>query len=228
MQSADFDFNALAEKIIKEEKSLVEKKLFDSIYFEKDKINLLEGDVVECGVYKGGMSLYLTKLFSNKKIWLVDSYEGFQSIDDGLFKTNKLRDPHDKGYTIRGSCTGIKLEEVKQLFNDYGEGENPNVNYLKGFVKNSLDPKNCPIKKISLLRIDVDAYSATMEVLEFLYPKVVNGGMIIFDDANIDSARFAIEEFFEKNKIFPNIYSVSKQGEILSYLCEAGSYMFKN
>ena len=95
----------------------------------------------------------------------------------------------------------MPLERVKELFNTFGEGANPNVNYLKGYVKDTLEPKTCPIDKIALLRIDVDAYSATKEVLEFLYPKVVSGGMIIFDDANIGSARVAIEEFYEKESI---------------------------
>ena len=57
------EFDALADQLILEEYSMVEKPLFSSIYYEKDKINILEGDIVECGVYKGGMSLFLTKLF---------------------------------------------------------------------------------------------------------------------------------------------------------------------
>jgi hypothetical protein len=222
------EFDALADQLILEEYSMVEKSLFSSIYYEKDKINILEGDIVECGVYKGGMSLFLTKLFPNKKVWLVDSYEeGFQDINNAPYKTDKIDDPHKKGYPIRNGQTGIPLEQVKEFFNNFGEGTNPNVNYLKGFVKDVLEPSICPIDKISLLRVDVDAYSATREVLEFLYPKVVSGGMIIFDDANIDSARFAIEEFFQKENIVLNTYPAAHPGELRSGLNSAGCYFFK-
>jgi len=229
MTIPDNKFDNLANQLILEEYSMVEKSLFSSIYYEKNKINLLDGDIVECGVYKGGMSLFLTKLFSDKKIWLVDSYdEGFQDIhNDALYKTDKIDDPHKKGYPIRNGQTGISLEQVKKFFNDFEEGSNPNVNYLKGYVKDVLNPQICPIDKISLLRIDVDAYSATREVLEFLYPKVVSGGMIIFDDANIDSARIAIEEFFQKQNITLNTYPAEHPGELRHGLTSAGCYLFK-
>jgi hypothetical protein len=73
MTIPDLKFDQLADQLILEEYSMVAKPCFSSIYYEKDKIDILEGDIVECGVYKGGMSLFLTKLFPNKKIWLVDS-----------------------------------------------------------------------------------------------------------------------------------------------------------
>jgi hypothetical protein len=221
-------FDDLTNQLILEEYSMVEKPLFSSIYYEKDKIDILEGDIVECGVYKGGMSLFLTKLFPNKKIWLVDSYdEGFQDINTAPYKTDKLDDPHKKGYPIKNGELGIPMEQVKEFFNNFGEGSNPNINYIKGFVKDVLDPKVCSIDKISLLRIDVDAYSATREVLELLYHKVVSGGMIIFDDANIDSARLAIEEFFQKENIILNTIPPTHPGQLKLGLNSAGCYFFK-
>lgn len=224
----DLKFDKLADQLILEEYSMVEKPLFSSIYYEKNKIDTLDGDIVECGVYKGGMSLFLTKLFPNKKVWLVDSYEhGFQDTNTALYKTDKIDDPHKKGYPIRNGQVGISLEQVKEFFNNFGEGANPNVNYLKGYVKDVLNPNVCPINKISLLRIDVDAYSATREVLEFLYPKVVSGGMIIFDDANIDSARIAIEEFFQKENIILETCPAEHPGELRHGLTSAGCYFFK-
>ena len=228
MNISDFEFNHLANQLIEERYSMVEKPLFSSIYYEKNKIDILEGDIVECGVYKGGMSLFLTKLFPSKKVWLVDSFElGFQDLNEALYQTDKIDDPHKKGYPIRDGQTGIPLEQVKEFFNEFGEGSNPNVNYLKGYVKDILKPEVCPIDKISLLRIDVDAYSATREVLEFLYPKVVSGGLIIFDDGDIASARIAIEEFYQKENIGLNTYPASNPGELRNGLSGAGCYVFK-
>jgi hypothetical protein len=228
MKIPNLKFDQLADQLISEEYSMVAKPCFSSIYYEKDKIDILEGDIVECGVYKGGMSLFLTKLFPNKKVWLVDSYEaGFQDINSAPYKTDKIDDPHKKGYPIRNGQTGISLEQVKEFFNNFGEGINPNVNYLKGFVKDVLEPSVCNIDKISLLRVDVDAYSATREVLEFLYPKVVSGGMIIFDDGDIDSARLAIGEFFQKENITLNTCPATHPGELRTGINSAGCYFFK-
>jgi len=70
---------------------------------------------------------------------------------------------------------------------------------VKGFVKDSLP--NSGIKRISLLRIDVDAYSATKEVLDELYDKVEVGGYIIFDDSCLYETADAIRDFFKEQGI---------------------------
>ena len=50
-------------------------------YISKNKI---KGDIVECGVFKGGSAMFICfflKFFSvnNKKIWLYDTYEGMSA-----------------------------------------------------------------------------------------------------------------------------------------------------
>ena len=64
-----------------------------------------------------------------------------------------------------------------------------------------VNPETCEIKQISLLRIDVDAYSATLEVLDALYDKVQTGGYIIFDDSSLEESLDAIRYFFDLRKI---------------------------
>lgn len=199
-------FEKLVDELREKNYSMSEKLAFTSIYDEKERINLLDGDVVECGVFAGGLCVFLTKLFSNKKIWVVDSFTGFEKLDDSryskeLLDLHNVEEPHVYGYGVRPQLFGGEhpsLEFVKNVFNEYGELDNPNVKFLKGYVKDTLNPIVCPIEKISLLRIDVDAYSATMDVLDYLYPKVVSGGMIIFDDASIESGYWAINDFFKR------------------------------
>jgi O-methyltransferase len=70
---------------------------------------------------------------------------------------------------------------------------------LKGFVKDTLPTSG--IEKISLLRVDVDAYSATLEVLDELYDKVVPGGYIVFDDANLKESFEAIKFFLTRENL---------------------------
>lgn len=223
-------FSALVDDIIDKEYSLVEKFGFSSIYNEKDRVNATQGDIVECGVWKGGMCVFLTKLFPTKKIWVVDSFLGFEKVESSTYPTQfwdkyNLKDPHIFEYPIRNSALSASLEDVKSVFEEYGELNNPNVNFLQGYVKNTLKEETCPIKEISLLRIDVDSYSATMDVLNFLYPKVVSGGIVIFDDGNIDSARFAIADYFKENEI--KIVTMSPITKIVDENIGACHYIIK-
>ena len=226
------ELEELVVSILSKNHSMVEKCGFDSIYYQREKVKALDGDIVECGVFRGGMALFMTKIFKDKKIWVVDSFEkGFQDPDEAKYPGKILRggivEPHVHNYPIREGLCGISLEEVKNLFEQYGEGENTNVNYLDGYVRDTLKPENCPIEKIALLRIDVDSYSATLEVLDYLYPKVTTGGMIIFDDTPIDSARFAIQDYFKKYNLELNTYN--PHNNELGYELYGGSccYLFK-
>jgi len=192
----------LKEKIINDLYSLVTKERFDTIDIIKDDIytNNIDGDVVECGVWKGGMSIYLSYLFLDKKIWVCDSYEGFQplSISQYAYNGNERHDENfDKNHpnaVPNNMSIKISLDEVKSNFKQFGLVDD-DIIFLKGWVKDTLNPKTCKIDKISVLRIDVDSYSATLEVLVNLYDKVVSGGYIIFDDSALHECKDAIREF---------------------------------
>ena len=56
--------------------------------------------------------------------------------------------------------------------------------------------------KISFLHIDVDLYQPIKEILEHLYPKVVIGGVVVFDDyghSSFEGAKKAVDEFLKEN-----------------------------
>lgn len=201
------EFDNLVDSILEKEYSLVDRYGFVSIYNEREKVMALEGDIIELGVFKGGMSLFLTKLFPNKKIWLVDSFEkGFPDPNTLKYPYPYGEDPHKPTIAIRLGDHGVPSSFAKSVFEEYGEGNNPNVNIVEGYVSDVLPTLN--IDKISLLRIDVDSYSATKEILEALYPKVVEGGMIIFDDNNIDTGRLAVEDWLKENGL-PDLFHCS-------------------
>ena len=76
----------------------------------------------------------------------------------------------------------------------------------KGWVENTLPSIVKEVDKISILRIDVDWYEPTLQVLEYLYDKVIPGGVIICDDYGAwKGARLAIDEFREKRGIISSI-----------------------
>jgi O-methyltransferase len=213
--------------------TLISKSRFSTIDYIAKMIydNNIKGDIVECGVWRGGMSVYLAYSFLDRVVWVCDSYEGFQNLNDVKYKYsgNERHVPEydeiTKWQWVRGKSIKISLEEVKQVFTNFGLGSDENIKFLKGWVKDTLDPKTCEIKNISVLRVDVDAYSATLEVLVNLYDKVSSGGFIIFDDSALKECQDAIKEFKKiKNIDFILIYPTGKTGNDLD---ENGGYFKK-
>ena len=225
-------YNELINDIIDSKITMIWKEIFEMPLRHFDKISNINGDVVECGVWRGGYSIFLSHLFSDKNIWVCDSFEGFQPLDNAKYDFKEER--HTPQFT-HGACgpLGISLEEVKQNFKIYGLENQERIKFLKGFVKDSLPTSG--IKKIALLRVDVDAYSATLEVLDELYSKVQSGGFIIFDDANLIESAEAIKFFLTREGLplelhhpyTDEIYSLSNKICPSDSGFEAGSYIIK-
>ncbi|SNS23634.1 Macrocin-O-methyltransferase (TylF) [Belliella buryatensis] len=170
-------------------------------YIHKNKI---DGDFVECGVWKGGsvmaMILKLQKLeVENRRIWLYDTFEGMtapQQEDqkyDGTSASQLLEKDIERKSNVWAVC---HLEEVIKNISSLSYPKNL-INYVKGPVEKTLN-KEVP-KKISLLRLDTDWYESTKVELDILFPKLVNGGVLIIDDyGHWKGCRKAVDEYFSK------------------------------
>jgi hypothetical protein len=184
----------LVQKLIDDKVTMVMPFEFDMVIRHYESMNKIKGDVVECGVWRGGFSIFLAHLFDNKTIWVSDSFEGFQPLEQAKYEYHKER--HVPEYTMTDlGPIAIGLEEVKWHFHSNGLGSEDRIKYLKGFVKDTLPTSG--IEEIALLRIDVDSYSAHLEVLDELYDKVQPGGYIIFDDSCLYESMDAIKYFFK-------------------------------
>lgn len=180
------------------ERTLIDKKRLYFIYQSIVSTSKLDGDIAELGVYKGGsaklISQHAFKLSPQKKIYLLDTFEGLPAPTEGI-DTHKEKDFVD---------TDIK--SVKEFLKDSN-----NVLLLKGLFSNTLP--NLKDKKFSFVHIDADLYKSVMECLEFFYHRVVKGGIIISDDYGFLScpgAKKAVDEFF-KDKIETPIYLLTGQ-----------------
>tara|TARA_B100000965_G_C19574232_1_gene750566 strand:- start:1325 stop:2098 length:774 start_codon:yes stop_codon:yes gene_type:complete len=130
----------------------------------------------------------------NIDFYAFDSFKGLPSTNskiDGIFKSGTFNTSLNKFNRIVKSKTRTKLKKE---------------NIIEGFYENSLT-KELQIKmpKIGIAHIDVDLYSSTVKVLEFITPLLVPGSVILFDDwycfpASSDMGeRKAFNEFLEKN-----------------------------
>ena len=76
-----------------------------------------------------------------------------------------------------------------------------NIVYHKGHIPDSLNNKPESPKSIFYLHIDLNSSKPTLAALEFFYPRLVSGGVILFDDYGWDQyedTKNTIELFFEK------------------------------
>lgn len=133
----------------------------------------LEGDLVECGVHTGLLSMALCDFldfdkYPNKKLYLFDTYDGIPT--EGL-------DEHDKSMAL-GYNKNIYFdvfELVKRNFSRF-----PNVELVKGYLPASIDLVK--IDKISYLSMDLNNAKFEKETIEVLWDKLVTGAMVVLDD----------------------------------------------
>lgn len=146
------------------------------IYCWACKMSLnLQGDFVECGVYKGlyvdSVIQYLeSEAFSGREFYLYDTFYGLEpkystEIELQWINRNKLTDYSEK-----------KLENlVRKRFSKY-----PFVKVIKGVVPDILIHESP--KSISFLHLDLNAGIAETKALDILYDRVEKNGIILLDD----------------------------------------------
>jgi O-methyltransferase len=134
------------------------------------------GAVVECGVWRGGMSAGMASVMGpERSYYLFDSFEGLPPADENernhygvSGKDWQATTPHNERAEITFAQEAMKLAGV------------PQVNIVKGWFKDTLPFYTG--EPIAILRCDGDFYDSTMDTLTMLYDHVVPGGLIIFDD----------------------------------------------
>jgi len=150
----------------------------------------LEGDFVECGAYTGvGIKTiidYLGGINFPKMFWGYDLFEHNESM------LNHSMPEHSEGL----------YERIQEKFINY-----PQVELIKGFIPDCFED-NCP-EKIAYLHIDLNQAPAEIAALEYLFDRVVSGGIIILDDYEWSGIyrpqKLAEDEWFEQRnyKVMP-------------------------
>jgi hypothetical protein len=169
----------------------------------------LDGDFVECGVWRGG-NILLYKLLNdfydlNKTIYVYDTFEGMtepEDVDKDFYgnSAKKYLLTNLKSENLENSHCFSTIDNVKKNILEHTNLKK--INFIIGPVeKTLLIKKNLP-KKISVLRLDTDWYSSTKIELEVLYPRLVKGGVLIIDDYGTwyGSKKATDEYFFQKKK----------------------------
>ena len=164
----------------------------------------LQGDIVECGVWRGGniicASLMCDYLKIKKKIWAFDTYAGMPKPSKEDYRISNLlpavKDWDKRQKKGKNTWCHASFEEVSNNFKSMLSGVD-NIKMIKGEVEKTLNKLDIP-SKISLLRLDTDWYSSTKKSLEVLYPRLQPKGILIIDDyGHWEGVRKAVDEYFK-------------------------------
>ncbi len=183
-------------------------------------MNEIEGAIVECGVWKGGSvmvsALTLKKLGAQKDIFLYDTFEGMSAPTEKDISFNN-ESAYKNWDHIKSSGSIILcysgLDEVKK--NVFSTGYAPNnFHFIQGKVEDTI-PAHMP-EKISILRLDTDWYESTYHELKYLFPRIVEGGVLILDDYGYwKGAHEAADQYFKENNISTSLQRIDSSGRIM-------------
>ena len=154
-----------------------ESHYIDNLYLV-DQCRAIEGAVVECGVWRGGMIAGVAKLLgSEREYYLFDSFEGLpepELIDgEGALAWAK----NTEGDWYHNNCKA-EINFAQAAMELSGAGS---YTCVKGWFDVTVPNYNLE-DEIALLRLDGDWYESTMTCLQAFYPQVAHNGYIIIDD----------------------------------------------
>lgn len=156
------------------------------------------GDIVECGVWRGGNIILARKLAPERVCWLFDTFAGMTEPTELDRKPNGARAIDSfRVKTIHRPWAAVPLDEVRSYFAETETLDDDRLRFIVGPVERTLlDPAHLP-ERIALLRLDTDWHASTKIELEILYPRLVPGGFLIVDDfGHWLGARKAVEDYF--------------------------------
>ncbi|MFO0816668.1 MAG: TylF/MycF/NovP-related O-methyltransferase [Pirellulales bacterium] len=136
------------------------------------------GDFAEVGLFQGSTAKVICEAKGDKTFHLCDTFEG-------------LPEPHESEKMVekkgRFACS---LESIQKYLGSY-----PNLRFHKGFCPDSIrgvldDTQFC------FVHLDVDLYESTKQCLEYFWPRLIPGGVVISHDYSIlEGVRNAFAEF---------------------------------
>jgi hypothetical protein len=149
------------------------------------------GDLVEVGVYQGGSAAGLGEVAKEqgRRLFLFDTFAGIPYCDPTI-------DAHRVG-----DFSDTSLEGVQAAI--------PHAICIKGIFPGTLTDDVGPI---ALAHVDCDQFQSVMDCCLHLSPRMVTGGIMVFDDVDVlPGAKLAV------SKVFGDRIKISAQGKARVY-----------
>jgi len=183
--------------------------------------NSILGDIVECGVWKGGSMMLVAKVLMSlgsmdKNLWLFDTYTGMPrpsevDVSPTEGRALKLFSAKRTGSNTSNWCYA-SLGEVQRAM--YGTGyPTSKIHFVQGLVEETI-PGAAPAR-LAILRLDTDWYASTRHELVHLFPRLSHGGVLMIDDyGHWRGARLATDGYFTEHKLHFLLNRIDYTGRI--------------
>ena len=145
------------------------------------RVKELTGDVVEVGVFDGGTARIIREELPEDQIFLCDTFAGFPELHESDIPHFKL-----------GECATTE-ESVTKLFKD-----DTKVKIIKGKFPDTA--KEITSRSFKFVHLDTDIYPPTKAGLEYFFPKMVEGGIILVHDYPVHpGVKLAVDNWLLEN-----------------------------
>jgi O-methyltransferase len=133
--------------------------------------NNIFGAVAELGVFQGGFARYINTYFPDRKLYLFDTFEGFNKNDINKdlslgVSSTILEESYDFSHTAEE----LVLERMKHR---------ENCIIKKGYFPETAQDVN---EKFAFVSLDADLYQPMLAGLKYFYPRLEKGGYIFIHD----------------------------------------------
>jgi O-methyltransferase len=151
----------------------------------------IEGALAELGVYKGDFAWQLNEQFPGRKLYLFDTFEGFQEQDIDVER-------QIGGAKARAHAFSDTSKEEVLARMPHGEQVVVKKGYFPAVLGTPQPQPQEAEERFALVSIDADLYAPTLAGLNYFYPRLNPGGLIILHDYNnrrFEGVRKAADKF---------------------------------
>lgn len=152
----------------------------------------IEGNIAELGCFNGNMSWQLNALFKDRKLYLYDTFVGFDERDIEIEEKNHYSDAKLGQYAPKNPDAIMERLPYKD-----------NVIIKKGWFP--MSAQNEEDEKFTFVFMDACLYQPTYKGLEFFFPRMSRGGMILinhYDSPIYQGVEAAIKDLEAKYGVF--------------------------
>jgi hypothetical protein len=155
----------------------------------------IQGAVAEGGVYKGDFAAHISRCFPDRRIWLFDTFEGFDERD--------VNADVKQGFSSGTDGVFLKYPFIDKVVNKQANPENTVIK--KGFFpETTVGDERLAEEQFVFVNLDFDLYEPILAGLRFFYPKMARGGIILVHDffhEFFSGAQKAAREFCDERNI---------------------------
>jgi Predicted nucleoside-diphosphate sugar epimerases len=153
----------------------------------------IAGSCAECGVLSGSFARVINETFFDRTLYLFDTFEGFDQRDIGTELANGFSN------SLAGTFGGLTSAEVVMKSMPYPD---------KVVIKKGYFPETTAgiEDTFAFVNLDFDLYKPTLAGLNFFYPKLTDGGILLIHDyfsIRFKGVKQAVDEFCQNNVLVP-------------------------